>query len=113
MENNLFIIGYGLSGGFGGIHDYEVIEAVDENEAEDCAYQAAVEYYENYVGSNGLRTVEEIMEEDDLDEESAEEEFNEERESWIEYVSMPYNEENLKKVDGYHLHNPYAKANGE
>jgi hypothetical protein len=46
------------------------------------------------------------MEEDDLDEESAEEQYSEERESWLDYTVMEYNEKNLKKIEGY-LDNPF------
>lgn len=35
-----FIIGYGLSGGFGGIRDYDVIEADSQDEASEIAYES-------------------------------------------------------------------------
>jgi len=108
MEAQLFIIGYGLSGGYGGIHDYEVIEADSREDAEDEAYVKACEMYENYLDGSNLRDVSDIMEEDDVDEENAKQIFYEEREGWLEYVALDYNKENLEKVEGYHLDNPFA-----
>ena len=106
MEN-LFIIGFGLSGGFGGIHDYEVIEATGEIDAENQAYEKACEYYESYVGLYGLRDISQIMEEDDVDEEAAEQIYCEEMEDWLDYISMPYTEENLESIEGYNVYNPF------
>ena len=108
MEN-LFIIGYGLSGGYGGIHDYEVIEAENLEEAENHAYEKACEYYESYIDGANLRDTDHIVEEEGVDEEEAYEIFCEEREDWLEYVAMEYNEENLKKIEGYNLYNPFEK----
>ena len=108
MEN-LFIIGYGLSGGYGGIHDYEVIEAENLEEAENAAYYKACEYYDMYIDGINLRDTDHIMEEDEVDEETAYEIFCEERENWLDYTAVEYNEKNLKEVEGYHLNNPFEK----
>lgn len=104
----LFIIGYGLGGGFGGIQNYEVVEAKDLNEASTLSYEKACEEFEQYAGSYGLRTVEEIMEEEGYEEEEAEQEFNEERESWLDYTSVLYSKEEEEKVSGYHYENNYS-----
>jgi len=82
-----FRVKYALSGGFGGTEyaDWEEIEAYDEKEAVEYAYWRAVEVYESYSGLHGLRTVEDIMEEDGVDEEEAEERYRDERESWLDY----------------------------
>ena len=80
-----FWIRYGLSGGFGGCGDWEEIDATDEDEANTEAWHRACEEYESYEGMHGLRTIEDIMEEDELDEDEAEDHWREERESWIEY----------------------------
>jgi len=97
-----YIIGYGLSGGFGGIRDYEVIEASSQEEADDYAYERSCEYYENYVGMYGLRDVGQIMEEDDIeDEEEAEEYYREEMESWLEYVAFPYTKEKANELEPF------------
>ena len=65
----LFIIGYGLSGGFGGIQNYEVIEAYSQDDADKQAWEMACETYESYVGMHGLRELSEIMEEDEIEDE--------------------------------------------
>jgi hypothetical protein len=56
-----YIIGWGLSGGFGGIRNYEVIQTSSLEEAEKDAYQRALEEYESYSGHHGLRSVDGIM----------------------------------------------------
>jgi len=102
-----YIIGWGLSGGFGGIHNYEVIEASSLEEAEKDAYQRALDEYENYSGYHGLRSIDDIMEEDGVEEEEAEEIYNEEREGWLDYVAKPYSKEYENKVKDHHYHNPF------
>jgi len=72
MENKfegLYIIGYGLGGGFGGIRNYEVIQASTQEEADSFAYENACEYYEGYVGNYGLRDLGQIMEEEEIEDE--------------------------------------------
>ena len=115
MENikieNLFIVGYGLAGGFGGIRDYEVIEADNLEEAEKIAYELACEEYERYVGLYGLREIEQIMEEDEIEDyDEAELIYNEERESWLDYKAMSYNKDNEEKVKYHHYNNPYKSV---
>jgi hypothetical protein len=76
-----------LGGGFGGCKgvDWEEIEVENEEEAWQYAYELACGEYDQYVGYHGLRTVEEIMEEDGIDEDEAYEVWLEERESWLNY----------------------------
>jgi len=76
-----------LGGGFGGCEnkDWEEVDCQDEDEASEIAFQIAVEEYEMYEGSNGIRTVDDIMNDDDLDEEEAEQVYYDERESWLDY----------------------------
>lgn len=79
-------ISYGLGGGFGGAtEDDEIYEFENEEEAMRFAWEKACEEYESYAGMYGLRTVEEIMEEENTDEETALEIYAEERESWLDY----------------------------
>ena len=72
MENikleNLFIIGSGLGGGFGGQKNFEVIEANSLEDAEKWAWENACEEYESYAGMYGLRDINQIMEEDGIEE---------------------------------------------
>ena len=75
----------GLAGGFGGADFIEVEEFDNEEEAWTRAWERACEEYEGYCGLYGLRTLEEIMEEDGVSEEEAEETYSEERESWLDY----------------------------
>ena len=74
----------GLSGGFGGANFIKVVTC-SRNNAESQAYQEAVEIYESYVGSGGLRTEDEIMEDDGVDEVEARYIYNEEMEGWLDY----------------------------
>lgn len=106
----LWIIGYGMSGGFGGIRNYEVIEADSEDEASKEAWGQACEMYESYSGSNGLRSVAEIMEEDGIEDKSeAEDAYNEEREGWIDYIAVPYSKEFEQKVSGNYYYNRFKE----
>ncbi|MBS1775990.1 MAG: hypothetical protein JSS64_06885 [Bacteroidetes bacterium] len=113
MENkldNLFIIGYGLAGGFGGANNFLVIEARDFEDAEQQAYEMACEEYENYAGMNGLRDITQIMEEDEIEsEDEAQEVFNDERESWLDYSAVKYSKEEEKKVENHNYQNDYTE----
>ena len=76
-----------LGGGFGGTEfaEWEDCDATTEDQAKEMAYELACEEYDQYDGLHGLRSVEQIMEEDGLSEKEAEETWREERESWLEY----------------------------
>jgi hypothetical protein len=93
-----WFISYGLGGGFGGANNFKVIDAENDEEASKYAWEMACQDYENYAGYHGLRNVDEIMEEDEVDEEAAEEVYIEERESWLDYSAEPYDPE---KHDAY------------
>jgi hypothetical protein len=110
----LFIIGYGLAGGFGGERNFEVIQVDTQEQAEGWAYEVCCEEYERYAGSNGLREIGEIMEEENIeDEDEAQQVFEEERESWLAYSAQPYSKEYEKKVMYHHYHNPYKEITGD
>jgi len=76
-----------LGGGFGGCDnkEWEEVDWKDENDAMDTAYEIAIEEYEMYEGNHGIRSIDDIMEEEGLDEEDATEVYRDERESWLEY----------------------------
>ena len=76
---------YGLGGSFGGASEGEVEEFENEDKAEEYAFSCACEKYDNYAGYYGLRDIQQIMEQDEVDENEAEEIFNGERESWLDY----------------------------
>lgn len=82
-----FKIKYGLSGGFGGCEsgDEQILECDNEDEANDQGWNLACEYYEDYDGLHGLRSVSMIMEEDEVEEDEAKEIWKEEREGWLDY----------------------------
>lgn len=75
----------GLGGGFGGAQEIEVSEFESKEAAMDYAYEVACETYDSYTGLHGLRSVDEIMQEEGFGEVEAEEAYREERESWIDY----------------------------
>jgi hypothetical protein len=84
----MYQIRYALGGGFGGAEKQEwedCPEAVDLDDAIDIAYGKACEEYEMYDGLYGLRNIEMIVEEDEVDESEAQSIWEEERESWLDY----------------------------
>ena len=87
-EKKTWKIYAGLNGGFGGASFIRNFTGTKE-EAEKEAYNDAIESYESYEGLHGLRTVDEIMDEDNVDEEEAQEVYNEEREGWLDYYVKP------------------------
>lgn len=107
----LFIIGYGLAGGFGGVRDFVVEQAKNEDDAYDIAFEYACEHYENYLGMYGLRDLGQIMEEDEIeDEDDAVEIFEQEREDWLAYIVYPYSKEQEKICRNKgSFHNSYAE----
>ena len=80
----------GLNGGFAG-GTFQTFEESSAKDAYQYCYQLAIDEYDSYVGMHGLRTVSEIMEEDEVDEEEAEQLFNDEREGWLDYYIEEYN----------------------
>ncbi len=81
----MFQIAYGLAGGFGGCGDWEDCDAATFNEAEQIAYDLACDLYDSYGGYHGLKTIETIMEEENVDARVAEEVLEEDMEDWIVY----------------------------
>lgn len=78
----------GLSGSFGGASFITTEEFKSLDDAYEYAYDCAVEIYESYVGYHGLRTVEDIMEEEEVNESEAIEIYQEEMEGWIDYYAI-------------------------
>ena len=92
----IYSIFSGLGGGFNSLSFTEKFEGSYED-AMRLAEQKAIEEYESYVGLHGLRTVDDIMEEDDVDQEIAEEIYNEEMQSWIDFYVKEYEEGDEEK----------------
>lgn len=85
----LFKCHFGLTGGLSGVKNYEILDCKDEDEALDTAFDLACQEYERYVGLYGLRSISEIMEDENVSEDAAGEIFDEEREQWIFYSVEP------------------------
>lgn len=74
----------GMGGGFGGA-TFNSFETCTAKEANDIAYEAACENFENYAGNHGIRSRKDIEEEEGTDDSDyIDEVYNEERENWIE-----------------------------
>lgn len=87
---NKWAIFAGLGGGFGGANFTGEIFTGTKEQAESRAYGAAQEEYDSYEGLHGLRTTDMIMDEDGVDEDEANEIYNEEKESWLDYWVESY-----------------------
>ena len=93
----------GLGGGFGGATYKFTTEANSLEEAEDIAYQEAVEEYEEYEGLHGLKTWIDCAEElgvdiEEEDSEDVDDLYNSEIESWIDYYAILTSEDkNISK----------------
>lgn len=84
----IFEIKYGLGGGFGGMGNWEKVSAKDIDEAYRIAYEAACEEYESYDGLHGLMSIDDIKAtHPDWDDDEIEDEWQEQRDSWIEYTA--------------------------
>ena len=57
----------------------------------------------------GRTVAAEIEEEEQVDCETAEEIYNEERENWLDYSAQPYSKEYEKEVSGHHYDNPFKE----
>ena len=83
---------------FYGTVNEPVIELLDdevtEQEALDIAYYKAIDDFDSYEGMYGLRTIEDIMDEDDIEYyDEAEQIYQGERDSWLNYSSEEYDPE--------------------
>lgn len=75
----------GLGGGFGGAQECDILEFASIEAAEEYAYEVACETYDMYAGMHGLRSVDDIMENDDCGAAWALESYREEREGLLVY----------------------------
>lgn len=80
--NQTWLVYY--SGGNGMGEEYEKFEGT-EKEASDYCYNQACESYDSYAGVHGIRDIDEIMEDDEVDYDEAEQIYNDDRESSIDY----------------------------
>ena len=89
---NLYNIYAGLSGSFGGATYQGTGEFKSLSEAEDFAYDLAVEEYQSYEGYHGILSWYDVAEENGLDEISDSVEidnlYNEEMQDWMDYYAI-------------------------
>lgn len=71
--------------GLGDWWNYSIQLVKSSEDAANLAWDLACEQYESYIGSNGIRDVDTIMEEDECSYEDALEIFKDDREMWIDY----------------------------
>lgn len=90
----------GLGGSFGGASYIGTLQNVSESEAYEWAFEEACDIYDSYAGYHGIRDTEDIMNEEEVGENEAEEIYIEERESWLDYYAIPTEEDtNLTEED--------------
>lgn len=91
----------GLGGGFGGAFYQFTTLAESEDDANELAYEAAIAEYESYEGTKGLRTIEDIRDEEDqtLSDEDIEEIYCSEREDWLEYYVVLTSEDDIDEEE--------------
>lgn len=75
---------YGLGGGMNTIESH-VEDFNTQEQADEQAYQLAVDDYESYAGMHGLMDYDEALAEAEGDEDDAQDIYNESREGWLEY----------------------------
>ena len=103
MKFNIYA---GLGGSFGGATYQGTLECNDALEAEQYAYECALEEYESYSGCHGLLTWDEIAEENNLDinEDCVEIDtlYTEQVEDWIEYWAVDFEEDDEFDPEEYY-----------
>lgn len=78
-----FQINYGIGGGYN-VHQSDVIEAVNQEEAVQIAYERACELFESYGVFDNQNP-----DYDSVDEEEANADYQHELESWVDYSAEP------------------------
>lgn len=99
----LFYVTYGVNGCS---DNYLIIDAEDEEAANNWAYQEAINEYESYEGLHGIRSYSDICAEDFIEDEmtnedydEAEEIYQEEKENAISYGVTPFNDNIAEHTD--------------
>ena len=98
MKYNIYA---GLGGSFGGAQYRGTGDFEDFKDAEEYAYQTALEDYESYEGYHGILTWYDVAKESGLDpddpdnEEEIDDLYRMEREDWIEYYAVLFEEDDL------------------
>jgi len=85
-----YLIQYGVGGGFNDTENYEVVNCQSQAGAESKAREKAIETFDSYdIDGFGI----------DADPEEDEQEFLEERESWLDYSAEPYDKKKHKDIE--------------
>lgn len=87
---------YLISFGIGQSLTHTVEECKNIEEAENIGWSESAQEYDSMAGMHGLRTREEIMEEEECDEIEADMTYREERESELDYSAELYDEDKHK-----------------
>jgi len=86
----LYLIKYGLGGGFGGAKDSEILDLESIEEAQSTAYELAVEFASMYEGMYGLPDFDKIKEEEGCSDKEANEIYYSDLENWLDYSVEEY-----------------------
>lgn len=87
----LYVVTYGCGCG----ENEEIVKAKSLKDAEDYAYQSAIENYESYEGFHGIMDIDDICEEYGIKDRNSDEAWNayqEERESQLDYAAIEFDE---------------------
>lgn len=98
----LYNIYAGLESGFGWAEYVGTVDTIAD-EAKTIAYEMAKEEYTFYEGSHGIRSIDQIMEEEEVDEDEATNIYLDEVESWIYYYIVPTSEDSIDKEELIYL----------
>lgn len=116
-----FNIYEGLGGGFGGADYHSTILAESQQEAEEYAYALACETFESYEGERGLRSWYECAGDLDIDPNTTDpdeiatvnEEYEDERETWIDYYAIPTEEDDIPEDELVREHDLFEDSSEE
>lgn len=111
----------GLGGGFGGANYHSTILAESRREADEYAYTLACDTFESYEGERGIRSWDECAEDLDIDPNTnyldeiaaVNAEYDNEREAWIEYYSVPTEEDDIPDDELVREHDLFQSSSEE
>lgn len=116
-----FNIYEGLGGGFGGASYHSTILAESQREAEEYAYALACETFESYESEHGIRSWYECAGDLDIDPNTTDpdeiatvnEEYEDERETWIDYYAIPTEEDDIPDDELVREHDLFEDSSEE
>lgn len=116
-----FNIYEGLGGGFGGASYHSTILAESQQEADEYAYTLACETFESYEGERGVRSWYDCAVDLDIDPNTTDpdematvnEEYEDERETWISYYAIPTKEDDIPEDELVREHDLFEDSSEE